>query len=92
MAQAKGMKPVCDNAGDCKYDAKALYLGNSQRIVQTAYSMSKGNQKNWFAFSFFRTRITACYTHRVETGPLFPYQDHHMLLPTPAGSRSAGRA
>ena len=53
MAQAKGMKPVCDNAGDCKYDAKALYLGNSQRIVQTAYSMSKGNQKNWFAFSFF---------------------------------------
>ena len=33
-----------------------------------------------------RTRITACNADRVEAEPFFSYQDHHMLLRTPAGA------
>ena len=37
-------------------------------------------------FSLFRTRITAYYSDRVETGFLISYQDYHMLPLTLAGT------
>ena len=70
--------------GETGLDNSPLYDQATYLLAQDAVDTVDVGPSSPFAF--FRTRITACCTDRVETGPAFvQYQDEHMLLLTPTG-------
>ena len=85
--------PLNVESGVTVLGSKAFEVkGRTQTGAQEdAVDESKTYSPTWtvYVYSSSRSRIAACCSDRVETGPLISYQDHHVLSLTPAGTTYA---